>query len=434
MAVFFAASLTTFTTTAHSENFNYIVPAPVDGGNAKWAQQVTKQWNKFLKKYGHTVSLRYIKQQNGKKALTEFATTYKNDHTVLLQPKGIIRWITTSGGWKGYDPKNNVPIAGHLNGTFVFAKTKLPDIPATHVGGGAETILDVMAMVVMICGPMELSEILQCQKEKLRLVYGWNGSGQRRKAYLSNDIQITRDGFAHMRKTYKDELKSGKTKVWFSHGMIDSKLGMIADPNSPHTFFDKVYYKKWNKMWAMKLDLDEPICIMDIDVILVNDYKKVFEYPVNRGQFVAMPGWWRDTKKGGYYINGGFFKYYPKDCKYIYDKFMSNVNGWQRHYIDNGVTNGPVNGEQYFVEDSVNERLDLITLPNEWFTRWVTGTDINYGKSMFKWNVQLTRKYRELTGNEYVCLGDEFHPDIKFVHFTHRMNKPHEWEHYKENV
>ena len=51
MAVFFAASLTTFTTTAHSENFNYIVPAPVDGGNAKWAQQVTKQWNKFLKKY-----------------------------------------------------------------------------------------------------------------------------------------------------------------------------------------------------------------------------------------------------------------------------------------------------------------------------------------------------------------------------------------------
>jgi hypothetical protein len=248
MAVFFAASLMTFTTTAHSENFNYIVGASVDGGQAKWAQQLTKQWNKFLKNYGHTVSLRYIKQQQGKKALTEFATTYKNDHTVILQPKGITAWVTTSGGWKGYDPKNNVPIAGQLNGTFVFAKTKLPDIPATHVGGGAETILDVMAMVVMICGPMELSETLQCQKEKLRLVYGWKGSGQRRKAYLSNDIQITRDGFAHMRKTYKDELKSGKTKVWFSHGIVDGKLGMIADPNSPHTFFDKVYYKKWNKL------------------------------------------------------------------------------------------------------------------------------------------------------------------------------------------
>ena len=35
-------------------------------------------------------------------------------------------------------------------------------------------------------------------------------------------------------------------------------------------------------------------------------------------------------------------------------------------------------------------------------------------------------------GNEYIYLGGEFHPDIKFVHFTHRMNRPHEWKHYKE--
>ena len=48
-AVTLAASLITFTTTAHSENFNYIVGASVDGGQAKWAQQLTKQWNKFLK-------------------------------------------------------------------------------------------------------------------------------------------------------------------------------------------------------------------------------------------------------------------------------------------------------------------------------------------------------------------------------------------------
>ena len=147
--------------------------------------------------------------------------------------------------------------------------------------------------------------------------------------------------------------------------------------------YDSRVELQWNKMWAMQQDIDEPICVMDIDVLLVNDYEKIFEYPVEHGQFVAMPGWWRDTKKEGYKINGGFFKYYPKDCKYIYEKFMSDVYGWQRYYIDNGTTNGPVNGEQYFVEDSVNERLELITLPDEWFTRWVTGTDINYGKSMF---------------------------------------------------
>jgi hypothetical protein len=48
-----------------------------------------------------------------------------------------------------------------------------------------------------------------------------------------------------------------------------------------------------------------------------------------------------------------------------------------------------------------------------------------------KWQVQITRKYSKLTGNDYIFLGDEFHPDIKFVHFSHRFNKPHEWEGFK---
>ena len=187
---------------------------------------------------------------------------------------------------------------------------------------------------------------------------------------------------------------------------------------------------QWNKMWGMQLDQDDPICVMDNDVLLMGDYKKIFDYPIKQGQFLAMPGWWRDTKKEGYFINGGFFKYYPKDCKYIYDKFMSDIHGWQRYYIDNGVTKGPVNGEQYFVEDSVKERLQLIMLPNHWFTRWAVNEDI-VNRSMTKWQVQITRKYQKITGNDYIFLGGEFHPDIKFVHFTHRNNKPMEWEYYE---
>ena len=82
--------------------------------------------------------------------------------------------------------------------------------------------------------------------------------------------------------------------------------------------------------------------------------------------------------------------------------------------------------------DSVNERLELKLLPVEWFTRWVTDESINYGKDMVTWQVQQTNKYRELTGNDYIYLGGEFHEDIKFVHFTHRLNKPHLWEDYKK--
>ena len=65
---------------------------------------------------------------------------------------------------------------------------------------------------------------------------------------------------------------------------------------------------QWNKIYGMNLDVDEPICVMDIDILLVNDYKKIFEYPIERGEFLAKPGWWRDTDNSKYKINGGFFK------------------------------------------------------------------------------------------------------------------------------
>ena len=187
---------------------------------------------------------------------------------------------------------------------------------------------------------------------------------------------------------------------------------------------------QWNKMYGMNLDIDEPVCVMDIDVLLVGEYKKVFEYPIKQGEFLAMPGWWRDTNKEKYKINGGFFKYYPKDCKYIYDEFMNNANKWQSYYIDNGITNGPVNGEQYFVEDHVKQKLKLKLLPNAWFTRWMSSENNGMTEKRYRtWQYNITKKYCSLTGNDYLFMGD-FHPDIKFIHFTHMLNKPDSWKHY----
>ncbi len=189
---------------------------------------------------------------------------------------------------------------------------------------------------------------------------------------------------------------------------------------------------QWNKMYGMNLDIDEPVCVMDIDVLLVGEYKKVFKYPIKQGEFLAMPGWWRDTNKEKYKINGGFFKYYPKDCKYIYDEFMSNTDKWQRYYIDNGITNGPVNGEQYFVEDHVRQKLKLKLLPNAWFTRWMSSENNGMTEKQYRtWQYNITKKYCDLTGNDYLFMGD-FHSDIKFIHFTHMLNKPHSWKHYSD--
>jgi hypothetical protein len=198
--------------------------------------------------------------------------------------------------------------------------------------------------------------------------------------------------------------------------------------------FDPRVVLQWNKMLPMSLDIDEPVCVIDIDLFLINDYHQLFEYPIARGEFLAIPGWWNPGD--GYTINGGFFKYWPKDCKPIFDKFMLDPIYWQQYYIKAGITTGPVNGEQYFVEDSVKEYLALKLIPDSWVTRWATREiiDNTLSKEYSDWERSMNLNYIKRTGNEYCYLAGEFHLDIKLVHFTNSNNKPHKWEGYNDYV
>jgi len=189
-----------------------------------------------------------------------------------------------------------------------------------------------------------------------------------------------------------------------------------------HEPFHPSVVLQWNKMYAMGLSLDEPICVIDVDILLVNDYKQIFDYPIKRGEFLTIRSWWRDNPC---VINGGFFKYYPIDCNPIYDKFMKEPTYWQSYYIKNKMTIGPVNGEQNFVFDSVNELgLKLKYIPNEWITRWVSDKFISD-----EWKNEMERLY-----NDWIYKNGESNPKIKMVHFTNSLNKPHEWKEYDKHL
>ena len=165
---------------------------------------------------------------------------------------------------------------------------------------------------------------------------------------------------------------------------------------------------QWNKMVGMSLDMNEPLVVMDVDVILNGNYMDMINYPIERGEFVCMNAWWTDTSKQEYCINGGFYKYYPRDCKYIWDKFMADPEYWQNYYIENGTTHGPVNGEQYFIEDSINQKLKPVYLPQEWYGKMIQNP---------------TRKWVEECNEAYP--GDwfydynkrEFNSEVKFIHY-----------------
>lgn len=214
-------------------------------------------------------------------------------------------------------------------------------------------------------------------------------------------------------------------ETYIQDKLKDYDLHFIREQYDPRVML------QWNKMYPMSLGSTEPVCVMDIDMLLVNDYKEMIDYPIERGQFLALGSWWNSTLD----VNGGFFKYYPKDCNYIYEKFMSDPEKWQRHYIENGMTTGPVNGEQNFVKESVEERLELIRTPEKWSTRWISEecAHILMGMDYDDWVLDHRSKYETATGNKWVYLGGEWHPDIKIVHFTNHINKPHEWSGYSEN-
>jgi hypothetical protein len=225
-----------------AETFTYIVPAGIDGGNGKWAQKFTKEWNKHLKPYGHDIVLRYIPGTSGAKGFAEWQTKYSNDDTVLIQSTGMLKYITTNKGWKGYKPTNHTTVGGQIQSTYQFIKTNVtPGVDSVngHIDGGSEVILDAMAANMMACGPT-----LVC-KNPINWVSGFKSSGERRKAFLNNELQLSRDGFAHMKKTYKKELKSKETKVWYTHGMTGPSGTIVADSNMPHLFFPKVYKETW---------------------------------------------------------------------------------------------------------------------------------------------------------------------------------------------
>jgi hypothetical protein len=162
---------------------------------------------------------------------------------------------------------------------------------------------------------------------------------------------------------------------------------------------------QWNKLRVMNMDIDEPVLVIDIDTFYINDYTKAIDYPIERGEFLTAKSWWKDTWNENYSLCGGFQKYYPKDCKYIYDEFMGNINYWSQYYITLKITTGPVNGEQFFIEDQVKKKLKLKYLPSTWVTRMCN-----------KKNLKELASINAMYPGEYVYL-DGFHDDIKIVHF-----------------
>ena len=169
---------------------------------------------------------------------------------------------------------------------------------------------------------------------------------------------------------------------------------------------------QWNKLSVFSVSEDCPVVLIDIDLEFVGSYTDLFLQPVQRGEFLVTRNWWGQDNPGGriYKIAGGFYKFWPEDTRFIYETFRQDKERWQAHYIEQGITCGPVNGEMNFVEDCVRGRiggnpLSMKFVPDTWHTQWKNDASYEY-------QLRMNKAY----GNEYLWMGS-WNPDIRLVHY-----------------
>lgn len=190
---------------------------------------------------------------------------------------------------------------------------------------------------------------------------------------------------------------------------INSKIPCMNWIREP---FDPRVKLQWNKLYPMSLiSIDEPVVVIDIDTVWINDYMDIINYPIERGEFLSVRCWWNESDNSKYKMQGGFQKYYPKDCWPIFDTFMEDPEYWQEYYIKNGTTVGPVNGEQYFVYDQANMHLKMKYIPETWTTKWITNPNS-------RWISDANIAYPGL----YLHDSSSFNPEIRMIHLQNQKD------------
>ena len=172
---------------------------------------------------------------------------------------------------------------------------------------------------------------------------------------------------------------------------------------------------QWYKLDYFKKDIidEEDIVLLDIDQVIIRNCDFLF-YNIKNNEFRGTHRfWWRwredkDNKK--FALSGSIYKFKNGEHQYIVDEFEKNIPFWEEYYIKSGVTSGPVNGEQHFVQEQLEVNKTHTTMfPEKYITKW--------HKDDFYIQTCIENDYCKWTGNKYL-LDEDWHEDIKVIHYA----------------
>lgn len=148
-------------------------------------------------------------------------------------------------------------------------------------------------------------------------------------------------------------------------------------------------------------DVNEPIIVMDVDWSIIRNIDHLIDVPIAQDEFISTPRWWREDDDP-LPISGGFYKFIPASCKYMWDTFYENPEHWQEKYR-NPDHIFSVQGEQDFVWEHASKAHKMITLPGYKFARVMNnlGPEV-YNQIIEKYKV----RYERIFGHSYNTNGE----------------------------
>ena len=242
----------------------------------------------------------------------------------------------TGGTGQGYVQDYTDVMPSNIKGTGIFTEF-LNNLVGTE---GTKVITEKTGLADLIRSEE------QKQKDKTRDIVKENISSV---SLISNELEEIRDEFKADRVWIAqfhnggNFYPTGKSIQKFSIFYEVTKAGVSSVSHTFNNIPCSLYPKAFEHM-------------MEGKGIFINDYKEAIEYPIKHGEFLAAPYWWGS---GTIPMSGGFYKFYPKECKYIYDNYMENIDYYTNYYIKNGYTTGPVNGEFLYVHEMIQKELKL---------------------------------------------------------------------------
>jgi len=154
--------------------------------------------------------------------------------------------------------------------------------------------------------------------------------------------------------------------------------------------------------------------ILDIDYIIIDNIDDILTWNLPKNTLGCQERWW-SNRIDYCRINGGFQMFHQGDTKHLYDTFYKDPEYWQRYYVDRGEAEGPVNGEQNFVDNHCP--LDRSWLPSEWFAKY---QENELSKIQGLWS-------ERINSNDPFFMAGEFNENIKMVHFSNANNAMHQY-------